>query len=84
MASITTIPTELLGHILAHVADNLQSDIAVVRLVCKQFNEVAAPLRVRNWSDDRLSNHTPRRPRDVHMVGIDRFAVELLRYPELR
>ncbi|CAG7558067.1 unnamed protein product [Fusarium equiseti] len=84
MASITTIPTELLGHILAHVADNLQSDIRAVRLVCKQFNEVAAPLRVRNWSDDRTSNHTPRHPADVRMVSIDRFAVELLRYPELR
>ncbi|KAH7184629.1 uncharacterized protein B0J16DRAFT_397974 [Fusarium flagelliforme] len=84
MASITTIPTELLGHILAHVAGNLQSDIAAVRLVCRQFNNAAAPLRVRNWSDDRFSNHTPRRPRDVHMVGIDRFAVERLRYLELR
>ncbi|KAJ4127740.1 hypothetical protein NW768_008012 [Fusarium equiseti] len=84
MASITTIPTELLRHILAHVADNLQSDIRAVRLVCKQFNEVAAPLRVRNWSDDRTSNQTLRHPTDIKMVSIDRFAVELLRYPELR
>ncbi|KAI1071549.1 hypothetical protein LB507_005435 [Fusarium sp. FIESC RH6] len=65
MVSIATIPTEL----LAHVVDNFQSDIATVRLVCKLFNEIAAPLRA---------------PTGCSYGRNRSICGELLRYPELR
>lgn len=81
MNHFTDIPNEILEHIFTYVSDICHPDIFALRLVSKRFNEIAAPLRVRNWSDDGDYGHystiTP-------IFGIDRFALELWRYPELR
>ncbi|CAG7558065.1 unnamed protein product [Fusarium equiseti] len=81
MARLTDIPNEILEHIFNYVSDINQPDIFALRLVSKRFNEIAAPLRVRNWSDDGDYGHYSA---NDSIVTLDRFALELLRYPELR
>ncbi|XEV02469.1 hypothetical protein FSHL1_007756 [Fusarium sambucinum] len=81
MASITSIPNEILEHIFIYVADHYYIDIFDVRLVNKRFCEIATPLRVRHWSDCGLFSIHGASP---SLTSISRFALELLRWPELR
>ncbi|KAJ4127739.1 hypothetical protein NW768_008011 [Fusarium equiseti] len=81
MASLTNIPNEILEHIFCYVSDIDHHDIFALRLVSKRFNETAAPLRVRNWSDVGYYGHWSITD---SAVALDGFALELLRYPELR
>ena len=81
MAGLTAIPNEILEHIFTYVSDVNHPDIFTLRLVSKRFNEIAASLRVRHWSDDGDYGHYPT---SDSIITLDRFALELLRYPELR
>ncbi|KAH7184631.1 uncharacterized protein B0J16DRAFT_340253 [Fusarium flagelliforme] len=81
MARLTDIPNEILEHIFTYVSDINHPDIFALRVVSKRFNDIAAPLRVRNWSDDGDYGHYST---SDSIVTLDRFALELLRYPELR
>lgn len=81
MTGLTAIPNEILEHISTYVSDTNHPDIFALRLVSKRLNEIAAPLRVRHWSDDGDYGHYST---SGSIVTLDRFALELLRYPELR
>ncbi|KAM0402670.1 hypothetical protein ACHAPZ_005614 [Fusarium culmorum] len=83
MDSINSIPGEILKEIFIYVTDLDYDyiDIFQVRLVNKQFCKIATPLRVRHWSDYGYYspiNTSPSR------TTLNRFALELLRHPELR
>ncbi|RGP74667.1 hypothetical protein FSPOR_1245 [Fusarium sporotrichioides] len=56
-------------------------DIFEVRLVNKRFCKIATPLRVRHWSD--RGYYGPYNT-SLSRTTINRLALELLRYPELR
>ncbi|QPC71242.1 hypothetical protein HYE68_001994 [Fusarium pseudograminearum] len=83
MASINSIPDEILEEIFIHVTDLDYDyiDIFQVRLVNKRFCKIATPLRVRHWSDHGYYSPTNT---SLSRTTLNRFALELLRQPELR
>ncbi|KAF0638971.1 hypothetical protein FPSE5266_20238 [Fusarium pseudograminearum] len=83
MTSINSIPDEIMEEIFIHVTDMDYDyiDIFQVRLVNIRFCKIATPLRVRHWSD--RGYHSPINT-SLSRTTLNRFALELLRHPELR
>ncbi|KAM0378891.1 hypothetical protein ACHAPY_006613 [Fusarium culmorum] len=83
MDSINSIPDEILKEIFIYVTDLDYDyiDIFQVRLVNKRFCKIATPLRVRHWSDYGYYSPIYTSP---SRTTFNRFALELLRHPELR